>query len=162
MRMHQTQPSSAFPFEVCLQKKRKTLRKQHLNGLLAMSRLYQIHLHCKRDSFNLSCRMIVVHSWTFWALLWKSENAYGKQAGLGVYNDQWSKHLDVVKKGGEMFADVTDGWLSILPTGEGRPTWTHIPRTASVCPSGSAKKFFLVVCYDMHFHKGISHQSKSL
>lgn len=89
---------------------------------------------------------MVVHSWTFWALLWKSGNAYGKQAGLGVCNDQWSKHLDVIKRGGEMLADVTDGWLSILPTGEGQPMWAHIPKPASGCPAGSMKKFFLVVC----------------
>jgi len=78
-----------------------------------------------------------LYTHAIWALFWNSENAYGKQAGLGVFNDQWSKHLDVVKKGGEMFTDMTDGWLSILPAGDER-TYLELPLSA---PLGVQRSF---------------------
>jgi len=54
-----------------------------------------------------------------------------------MFNDQWSKHLDVVKKGGEMFTDMTDGWLSILPAGDER-TYLELPLSA---PLGVQRSF---------------------
>lgn len=49
--MHQTQPSSAFPFEVCLQKKKENPEKTTLEWLAG-------HVEIVPDSFTLQERLI--------------------------------------------------------------------------------------------------------
>lgn len=117
MRMHQTQTSSLFPFEVLHCSAQKI--GKHCENYTRMA----CWPFCDRTQFFYTAReahwisklsQMVVHSWTFGALLWKNRNAYGKQAGLDVRNDQWSNGSDVIKWGGAT-GPSHDRWLDKHP-----------------------------------------------